>query len=49
MDTVGLIFGIMGMSMGVTGFVFGIICLGRVENLTKQLKDQGILERDYKE
>ncbi|BAO54723.1 hypothetical protein [Nonlabens marinus] len=49
MDTVGLIFGIMGMSMGVTGFLFGIICFGRVEKLTKQLKDQGILGKDYKE
>jgi len=31
------------------GFIFGIICLGRMEKLTKQLKEKGILEEDYKE
>ena len=49
METLGFTFGIMGMSLGTMGFIFGIICLKRIEKLTKQLKEKEILEQDYKE
>ena len=41
----------IGMSffMETLGFTFGIICLKRIEKLTKQLKGKEILEQDYKE
>ena len=31
------------------GFIYGLICLGRIGKLTKQLKEKGILEQNYKE
>lgn len=49
METLGFTFGIMGMSLGTMGFIFGIICLKRIEKLTKQLKGKEILEENYKE
>jgi len=49
METLGFTFGIMGMSLGTMGFIFGIICLKRIEKLTKTLKQKGILEENYKE
>ena len=49
METLGFIFRMMGMSLGAMGFIFGIMCLGKIEKLTKQLKEKGILEENYKE
>ena len=49
METLGFIFGIMGMSFRIVGIVFGIICLGRIGKLTKQLREKGILEQDDRE
>jgi len=49
METTGFVFGIIGTSFGTMGFLFGIICLTRMEKLTKHLKEKGILEEDYKE
>ena len=43
------VFGFMGMSLGSMGFIFGIMCLKRIEQLTKQLQEMEILEQDYKE
>ena len=43
------VFGFMGMSLGATGFIFGIMCLGKIKKLTKTLKEKGILEENYKE
>ncbi|MDA8670139.1 hypothetical protein OAF16_03300 [Flavobacteriales bacterium] len=42
------VFGIIGMSLGTTGFVFGIICLNQMGKLIKTLKEKKILEEDYK-
>ena len=47
MDTLGFTFGIMGMSLGTMGFIFGLICLERVEKLTEQLKEKEILQENY--
>jgi|TARA_B110000914_G_C15330242_1_gene384430 hypothetical protein len=30
------------------GFIFGIICLGKMQKLITTLKEKGILEEDYK-
>ena len=49
MGETGFVFGLMGMSLGSMGFIFGIMCLKRIEKLTKQLKEKEILEQDYKE
>ena len=42
------VFGIIGMSLGTMGFVFGIICLNQMGKLIKTLKEKKILEEDYK-
>ena len=47
MDTLGFTFGIMGMSLGTMGFIFGLICLKRIEKLTEQLKEKEILQESY--
>ena len=40
---------VFGMSFGTMGFIFGIICLVKMQKLIKTLKEKGILEEDYKE
>ena len=47
MDTLGFTFGIMGMSLGTIGFIFGLICLKRIEKLTEQLKEKEILQENH--
>ena len=47
MDTLGFTFGIMGMSLGTMGFIFGLICLKKIEKLTEQLKEKEILQQHY--
>ena len=47
METLGFIFGLMGMSMGSIGFVFGIIYIGKFDNLVNHLKEKGIIDKDY--
>jgi len=42
-------FGIIGMSLGTMGFIFGIMCMGKLEKLIKTLKEKGVLDEDYKE
>ena len=43
------LFGFRGMSLGARGFIFGIMCLGKIEKLTKTLKEKKVLEKNYKE
>ena len=45
------VFGIIGMSLGTMGFIFGILgmsALAKISKLEKQLKDSGILDKEYK-
>jgi len=42
------VFAMLGMSLGTMGFIFGIICLSKVQKLIKDLKAKGVLEEDYK-
>jgi hypothetical protein len=39
-------FGVMGMSLGTVGFVFGLIAFVQTKKLTKTLKEKGILEEN---
>lgn len=41
-------FGIMGMSFGTIGFIFGISALSKIAKLEKQLKEQGVLDKEFK-
>ena len=47
METLGLIFGTIGMSLGITGLIFGIMCFARVKKLISTLKEKEIIEEDY--
>jgi|TARA_X000000368_G_C23009404_1_gene702794 hypothetical protein len=42
------VFGIIGMSLGTMGLVFGIICLSKIQKLIEDLKAKEVLEKDYK-
>ena len=45
------VFGIIGMTFGITGMglgVFGLMAFMRLEKLEKQLKESGVLDKDYK-
>ena len=41
------IFGIIGMSVGSAGLVLAIIAMSKISSLEKQLKDKGILNKDF--
>ena len=36
------------MSMGSIGFVFGIICMRKLDKLVKHLKEKDVIDKDYK-
>ena len=42
------VFGIIGMSMGTMGFIFGINAMKSVAALKKQLKESGVLTEEPK-
>jgi hypothetical protein len=41
-------FGIIGMSLGTLGFIYGMNSMARIGRLTKKLKEKGVLDQDYK-
>ena len=41
-------FGIIGISLGAMGFIFGISAFTRLAKLEKRLKDTGVLDPDFK-
>ena len=41
-------FGIIGMSFGSMGFIFAISALSRIAKLEKQLKEKGVLDKEFK-
>ena len=41
-------FGIIGMSFGLIAFVFSLSALAKIVKLEKQLKETGILDKEYK-
>jgi hypothetical protein len=48
MESLGFIFGIIGMSMGVCGFTFAILTMKKLDNLENKLKELKVLAPDYK-
>ena len=43
------VFGMLGMSLGTMGFVFGLIAVVQTQKLTKFLKEKANLEENLKE
>ena len=43
------VFGVLGLSLGTIGFVFGLIAFVQTQKLTKSLKEKGMLEESSKE
>jgi len=41
-------FGIIGMSFGIMGFVLATSAFSRISKLEKQLKETGVLEKEFK-
>ena len=41
-------FGIIGMSVGSMGFIFALSALAKVSKLEHQLKEAGVLDKEYK-
>ena len=41
------VFGIIGMSFGIIGMGLGVTAFVRLEKLEKQLKESGVLSKDY--
>ena len=35
--------------LGLLGFIFGLVAFVRVEKLVRTLKEQGVLDKDYKD
>jgi len=48
MENVGFIFGLMGMSMGVMGFIFAVISMTKIAKLEKKLIELNVLNKDFK-
>lgn len=44
MQIIGMVFGIVGMSMRITGFVFAVISMQKVAKLEQHLKDADVLK-----
>ena len=42
------VFGIIGMSFGTMGFIFAMNALSKIAKLEKQLKEAGVLDREFK-
>ena len=40
-------FGIIGMSFGIMGFIFAQSALAKISKLEKQLKEKGVLDKEY--
>jgi hypothetical protein len=43
------VFGMLGMSLGTMGFVFGLIAFVQTQKLTKTLKEKGIFDANFKD
>lgn len=41
-------FGIIGMSLGTMGFIFGITALSKISKVEKQLEESGVLAKEKK-
>ena len=41
-------FGMVGFSLGTVGFIFAMTALNKISKLEKQLKETGVLDKEYK-
>lgn len=41
-------FGVVGFSFGIVGFIFAMVALDKISKLEKQLKETGVLDKEYK-
>lgn len=48
MENLGFIFGIIGMSMGLAGFIFSIVAMSKIDKLESKLKQLDVLNQDFK-
>ncbi|MFC4700434.1 hypothetical protein ACFO4O_09715 [Glaciecola siphonariae] len=48
MDELGFVFGIIGMSMGISAFVFATVTMKKLSNLESKLKALKVLSSDFK-
>lgn len=48
MENLGFIFGIIGMSMGISGFTFAIITMKKLDKIECKLKELNVLGHDFK-
>ena len=48
MESVGFIFGVVGMAMGGSGFTFAIITMKKLDKLENKLKELNVLNSDFK-
>ena len=48
MEDLGFVFGIIGMSLGISSFVFAIITMKKVDKLENKLKELNVLNHDFK-
>lgn len=44
MESLGFVFGIIGMSVGLVGFVFGLLSMTKVDKLEKRLQSIKIID-----
>ena len=42
------VFGLIGMSMGTMGFVFGVISMNRINKLELKLKELNVIDEKFK-
>jgi hypothetical protein len=43
------VFGMLGMSLGTMGFVFGLIAVAQTQKLTRTLEEKGVFEANFKD
>ena len=41
-------YGIVGLTFGIIGFIFAMGALDKISKLEKQLKETGVLDKEYK-
>jgi hypothetical protein len=46
MEILGMVFGIMGFGIGLTGLSFGVIAFSRINGLEAKLKESGALNEE---
>jgi len=48
MVDLGFVFGMIGMSMGISAFVFAIISMSKIDKFEKRLKELDVINQNFK-